>query len=150
MKRVFLNLDTVDTLDQIIFLLCVSVLCIVGYLASFLACMGYMPVALPQLGQLKYLQRLPALLPLSPAWLGPTDTKLWKVRCLQSSACCPDFMDSYRVFHMCFLFTAAININILICNSGYSLAAKINGGEKRKNILLRYCSALNYMLLRCQ
>lgn len=86
MKRVFLNLDTVDTLDQIIFLLCVSVLCIVGYLASFLACMGYMPVALPQLGQLKYLQRLPALLPLSPAWLGPTDTKLWKVRCLQSSA----------------------------------------------------------------
>lgn len=40
MKRVFLNLDTVDALDQIIFLLCVSVLCIVGYLASSLACMG--------------------------------------------------------------------------------------------------------------
>lgn len=37
-----------------------------------------------------------------------------------------------RLFHMHFLFAAAININILLCNSGNSLAGKMNGRRKAK------------------
>jgi hypothetical protein len=41
-------------------------------------------------------------------------------------------MRGCRVFHICSLFATAININILICNSGNSLAGKINGGKKKR------------------
>lgn len=77
-----------------------------------------------------------------------TDDKASECSMSANSAHRPDFPDDYRAFHMHFLFAAAININILICNFGHSLAGKINGGEA--NILLWDCSVVNCMLLQCQ
>lgn len=146
-KSRFLNLDAANTLNQIRFFLCVCPV----YCGIFSIFPGlYPPDAsslFPQLGQSESPNIARCLLgtTLHPP-LRTIIIKFQKVRSPQTSARRPDFMNSYRAFHSCLLFAAAININILICNFG----RRLMGGKKSKNILLWYCSALNYMLLRCQ
>lgn len=129
----FLGLDTVDSY----LFFCVSVLCTVGCLASSLAlptrCQCHSPKwdnqNIPKHCQMSPRGKFASLHPHRE----PLMMKLRSVRCLQTARC-PDVMDGYRAFHMYFLFAAAINISICICNFGHSLAGKTNGGKA--NILL--------------
>lgn len=116
MKSRFPNLDWGDTLDQIFFFsfsVChLSCVLYSGYSGPSLAFTSQMPVALPQWGQLKYLQRSPALLPPFPCPVGNHQCEASGRQLSAKHFMLPDFMAYYRVFHMRFLFTAAMNINL--------------------------------------
>lgn len=83
--------------------LCVSVLCSVGFLVSSLFFSHLMPVALPQLEQLEYFQVLPDD-PWGQKSHHPWESLIKSCRELAvcKPTCCPDFTESCRAFHMCF------------------------------------------------
>lgn len=132
-KSRFLNLDAANTLNQIKFLLCVCPVCC----GIFSIIPGLYPLdasSIPPTETIKYPQTLPNG-PWGQHCTPPRRTiliKFQKVRSLQTSAGRPDFRNSYRVFHSCFLSAAAIHINILICNFGNCLAEDEWVGKKAK------------------